>query len=539
MIKVFQTTYDFEGFTEGGMKSGNLYYVIEDKSVHFTTNNIDGTSRNYGIGVGDDIVPEGNIDLTVNGNNIDVSSYATASVNVPIPAGYIQPSGNYDITVNGNYDISSYATAYIDVPIPAGYIQPSGNYDITVNGNYDVSSYATAYINVASGGGDNTDFINLIERDVTTINIPSGTTSIGQYTFYHWESLTNVTIPSSVTNIGVLAFAESGLTNVTIPDSVTSIGNSAFYSCRGLTSITIGNGVTSIGNNAFYDCRGLTSVTIPDSVTSIGNGVFSGCRGLTSITVEAEIPPILVNANAFNNNASGRKIYVPAASVEAYKVADNWSTYAADIEAIPPIPPTAKWSNTHNTGTTMDRDVSYNESVIAVQVGGQPVTCTFDGTPSTGWTITQNGLGKSTASVTLNGLNITVDPSMANNTNGTKALTISRDADSSYSAGTAYFKVRVLQDNEDTNFFWNGVLQNIPAGQSKFIKFFNYYSSTNIQFTSGDPDITVVGGYNSDGYYGATVTSINNAPSNVPITATLYDTNNNVLATATVMINPT
>ena len=30
----------------------------------------------------------------------------------------------------------------------------------------------------------------------------------------------------------------------------------------------------------------------------------------------------------FNNNASGRKIYVPAASVEAYKAADGWSDYA-------------------------------------------------------------------------------------------------------------------------------------------------------------------------------------------------------------------
>jgi hypothetical protein len=30
----------------------------------------------------------------------------------------------------------------------------------------------------------------------------------------------------------------------------------------------------------------------------------------------------------FDNNASGRKIYVPTASVEAYKTAEYWSTYA-------------------------------------------------------------------------------------------------------------------------------------------------------------------------------------------------------------------
>ena len=33
----------------------------------------------------------------------------------------------------------------------------------------------------------------------------------------------------------------------------------------------------------------------------------------------------------FYDNASGRKIYVPAASVEAYKSANYWSDYAADI----------------------------------------------------------------------------------------------------------------------------------------------------------------------------------------------------------------
>ena len=33
----------------------------------------------------------------------------------------------------------------------------------------------------------------------------------------------------------------------------------------------------------------------------------------------------------FSNNASGRKIYVPTESVEAYKSADGWSKYADDI----------------------------------------------------------------------------------------------------------------------------------------------------------------------------------------------------------------
>lgn len=33
----------------------------------------------------------------------------------------------------------------------------------------------------------------------------------------------------------------------------------------------------------------------------------------------------------FGGNASGRKIYVPAASAETYKTASYWSDYASDI----------------------------------------------------------------------------------------------------------------------------------------------------------------------------------------------------------------
>ena len=35
---------------------------------------------------------------------------------------------------------------------------------------------------------------------------------------------------------------------------------------------------------------------------------------------------------AFNSNASGRKIYVPMESVEAYKSASGWKNYADAIE---------------------------------------------------------------------------------------------------------------------------------------------------------------------------------------------------------------
>ena len=123
------------------------------------------------------------------------------------------------------------------------------------------------------------------------------------------------------------------MTSISIPNSVTSIGWCAFADCSKLTSINIPKGVTSIGLGAFGGCYGLTTCTIGNSVTSIGTSAFGDCSGLTSCTIEATMPPTLGNGT-FNYNASGRKIYVPSASVDTYKVVANWSTYASDIEPI-------------------------------------------------------------------------------------------------------------------------------------------------------------------------------------------------------------
>ena len=177
---------------------------------------------------------------------------------------------------------------------------------------------------------------NTYQDGMGVIRFDGEVTTIGNYAFANYDSLTSVTIPDSVTTIGEEAFYDcDSLTSITIGDSVTTIGEMAFWGCSSLTSVTIPDSVTEIGYQAFSGCTSLTSVTIPDSVTTMGDWVFNYCNSLTSVYCKALTPPTAVISygswNAFDDNASGRNIYVPIESVEAYKSASYWSNYADAI----------------------------------------------------------------------------------------------------------------------------------------------------------------------------------------------------------------
>ena len=217
---------------------------------------------------------------------------------------------------------------------------------------------------------------------MTSITLPNSVTNIGDYAFCDCSSMTSITLPKSVTTIGNNAFCGTSISSITIPDSIESIDNSICRECHnlsaiygkyatddnrclivdgvlnsvapaGLTEFVIPSGVTEIGMFTFYGLTNFTSITIPESVSKINASAFRWCSSMTSITIPESVSkihdyafeecsnltsvyckpttPPAGGSWMFDDNASDRKIYVPTASVEAYKSASYWRAYADAI----------------------------------------------------------------------------------------------------------------------------------------------------------------------------------------------------------------
>lgn len=218
-------------------------------------------------------------------------------------------------------------------------------------------------------------------RSLKSVVLPSNITTINERIFYNCLSLESIIIPDNVTSIEKYAFGNClSLKSIIIPDNVTSIGESAFATCRNLQCVKFPRNMTSIGSQAFSGCELLKNVDVPDGITSIEGSCFSGCWSLQSVNLPNSLTTIKAGAfgnclflesviipsgvtsietSAFNNSygiselrlmpsipptisssslsflRSNGIIYVPAESLEAYKTASNWSTYANKIQAMP------------------------------------------------------------------------------------------------------------------------------------------------------------------------------------------------------------
>ena len=299
------------------------------------------------------------LSVTENGNYIAPEGTLYTGVNVHLPL------GTMSITENGTYNASSdglegYTSVAVDVPqtnvdVEALPITENGTYtadegkayspvtvsvtpnlgtkSITTNGTYSAASdnkdgYSSVTVNV----DDAVLFRKVASATVSSISasdFPSGMTHVRNGLFWGCSSLVTVDIPSTVTQIDSYAFYYTHITEFDFTN-IERVNANSF--CGTYLAAAVLPAITKIENGAFSLSK-LESVEIGEDITEIDSDAFRNCTALADVIIRAETPPTL-GFNVFGSTSENLVIRVPAASVDAYKAATSWSTYADRIQAI-------------------------------------------------------------------------------------------------------------------------------------------------------------------------------------------------------------
>lgn len=194
-------------------------------------------------------------------------------------------------------------------------ITENGTFEVTPDNGYVISK-VTAVVNVA-GTGDDAE-------------------NVAAFLMNTLETLDNSIATSLRTRICQYA---TKLVTVNLPN-VTSVGTYAFYGCTALETANLPK-ATSVPSQAFYNCTKLKHADLGQA-GSIAAQAFNACSALTELILrKTDSICTLSNVNGVNNSPIGQGtgyVYVPAALVDTYKTATNWSTFANQIRAIEDYP---------------------------------------------------------------------------------------------------------------------------------------------------------------------------------------------------------
>ena len=102
------------------------------------------------------------------------------------------------------------------------------------------------------------------------------------------------------------------------------VGQEWFRGCKNLSNILLPSTIKTIQPFAFANCYKLEEIELPAALSEIGDEAFNDCPVLKTIRVLGSTPAKLTGKSQFSYN-DGLRIYVPAASVDAYKTA--WPGY--------------------------------------------------------------------------------------------------------------------------------------------------------------------------------------------------------------------
>lgn len=191
----------------------------------------------------------------------------------------------------------------------------------------------------AKGGGDTVaDFLAKTVKEV--IDTEGVVTSLQQYMFYEDDAIETVRLPAA-TSIGGYNFRQcTNLATIDLPKVTGSTGTYFATSCGKLRHVNIPK-ATALGQYSMRYCSELEYLDLP-MVTSIANYSMAACSKLSTLILRSAAGVV---TNSGSTTLTSTKIangtgyiYVPAALIEEYKVATNWTKFASQFRAIEDYP---------------------------------------------------------------------------------------------------------------------------------------------------------------------------------------------------------
>ncbi len=236
------------------------------------------------------------VQITMDGKN----TYYSKSITVTVKDPYV---------TNGPTLVNYYGLGD-DVLIPE-------NLHITDIGNFAFSNYTYIEKSPDEFNFDesaSTKIWYIGEDTITTVVIPEGVKTIGDYAFAGLTNLTSVVLPSTLERIdqgafygceklttvkglehvkfiNQSAFENCNLTGTISLDKAVCVADRAFAGNKSLKTVVLSNVTRSVGGYAFYGCKALESITVNAANVKIGPYIFAGCTSLAEISLNTNVVP--------------------------------------------------------------------------------------------------------------------------------------------------------------------------------------------------------------------------------------------------------
>ena len=264
--------------------------------------------------------PQGTKSITENGNNIDVSEYAIASVNVDRTGGHVIQEGS-------------------SIVIPADEVDSGYSLEQFGEGGSNISGaiiYSSTKLRTCQ----------FMETQITSFDGATvnawGNASVGseRAVFRDCKNLVSVSMPlfNQTSNAATMFSGCSSLQNVYMP-SLSSAVNNYFKDCTSLEKIALQK-CASIGAYAFQSCTSLKYADFGVKVAINGGNAFRYCssfdvlilRGTDALSTIQSLNNF--DGTPFASDGTGGTVYIPKTFYDHlgdgtssdYQSATNWST---------------------------------------------------------------------------------------------------------------------------------------------------------------------------------------------------------------------